>query len=88
MYRHSATIFLPSHQACKRTPRTSRLVPSHCATRGVRGEYTQYQWPKRLDFQDELTKCSAARMQILYVTDHTNPAKCQCLRSILMIKNI
>ena len=31
----TAKIFLPSHHACNRTPRTLRLVPSHRALRGA-----------------------------------------------------
>ena len=40
-YSKTAKIFLPSHHACERTPRMSRLVPSHRALRGGRGEYTK-----------------------------------------------
>ena len=34
----TAKIFLPSHHACKRTPPTSKLVPSHRASHGGRGD--------------------------------------------------
>ena len=32
--------FHPTHHTCKWSPRASRLVPSHCVSRGGRGDYT------------------------------------------------
>ena len=37
-YIYKAKLFLRSHHTCNRTPRTSRLVPSHRAWRGGRGD--------------------------------------------------
>ena len=43
-YSKTAKIFLPSHHACKRTPRTSRLLPLHRTLRGGRGDNTYRQF--------------------------------------------
>ena len=41
IYTNKHRVFHPSHHVCKRAPRTSRLVPSHRASRGGQGDYSK-----------------------------------------------
>ena len=59
----NAKIFLPSHHAYKTTPRTSRLIPSHRASRGERGT----RWRKKVSSNNEMSIYKMHCCQVLFL---------------------
>ena len=59
-------IFLPSHHACNRTPRTSKLVPSNRASRGGRGDKVAKVADSVLAVEGHVTSSQVEQMKQIY----------------------